>query len=117
MEMTIDGMNGWVVRTNSFRDHTSGGDRLAPAALDQVVSSAGYKREFSLAFSPCLPSHRTCWPFKSVLQILGRITVVRVGVMDDFEPWREFVASALQRDPEYAIVGYASDGPTAIREC
>lgn len=41
-------MNGGVVRTNSFRDHTSGGDRLAPAVLDQVVSSAGYKRELSL---------------------------------------------------------------------
>lgn len=43
--------------------------------------------------------------------------MVRVLVVDNFAPWREFVASALQSDPEYTVVGFASDGPTAITEC
>ena len=43
--------------------------------------------------------------------------MVRVVVVDDFEPWRTFVTLALQSDREYVVVGYASNGLTAIKEC
>lgn len=43
--------------------------------------------------------------------------MVRVLVVDDFAPWREFVTSALQSDPQYEVVGLVSDGAAAITEC
>ena len=45
------------------------------------------------------------------------VGAVRVLIVDDFQPWRNFVASALQSDPQYLVVGFASDGLTAIKEC
>lgn len=36
--------------------------------------------------------------------------------MDDFERWRRFVASLLQRYPQWEIVGEASDGLEAIQK-
>jgi len=51
------------------------------------------------------------------IHLVWRITVVRVLVVDDFAPWQEFVTSALQSDPQYEVVGFVSDGATAITEC
>jgi DNA-binding NarL/FixJ family response regulator len=36
--------------------------------------------------------------------------------VDDFKPWRRFVVSALQSQPEYQIVGEASEGPEAVEQ-
>lgn len=35
-------------------------------------------------------------------------------MVDDFEPWRSFVRSALEKQPQLQIVGEAVDGLTAI---
>jgi DNA-binding NarL/FixJ family response regulator len=43
--------------------------------------------------------------------------LVRVLVVDDLYSWQQFIASALQSDPEYTVVGFASDGLEAIRLC
>jgi len=37
-------------------------------------------------------------------------STVRVLVVDDYEPWRRFVRSALHKRPELEVVGEASDG-------
>jgi len=37
-------------------------------------------------------------------------------VVDDYEPWRRFVFSALQKRPELQIVGEASDGLEAVQK-
>ena len=40
----------------------------------------------------------------------------RILVVDDYEPWQGFVATMLQRDPEFQIVGKASDGLMAVEK-
>jgi len=37
-------------------------------------------------------------------------------VVDDYEPWRRFVCSALGKRPELKIVGEASDGLQAVQK-
>jgi DNA-binding NarL/FixJ family response regulator len=37
-------------------------------------------------------------------------------VVDDFEPWRDFVRSALEKQPEIQVVGEASDGLKAVQK-
>jgi DNA-binding NarL/FixJ family response regulator len=46
----------------------------------------------------------------------GRMSVIRVLVVDDFEPWRLFVASTLQKRPGLRIVCEASDGLQAVHK-
>ena len=41
---------------------------------------------------------------------------VRVLVVDDFEAWRRFVCSTLQKNPELQVVGEASDGLEAVHK-
>jgi len=41
---------------------------------------------------------------------------VRVLVVDDFEPWRDFVRSELQTQPGLQVVGEASDGLEAVQK-
>ena len=43
------------------------------------------------------------------------MTKIRVLVVDDFDAWRRFVCSALQKNPELQIVGEASDGLEAVQ--
>lgn len=40
----------------------------------------------------------------------------RILVVDDYEPWRRWVCSALQKQPEFQIVGEVSDGSDAVRK-
>ena len=42
--------------------------------------------------------------------------LIRVLVVDDFKPWHHFVAAALESDPRYKVVGFASDGSGAIEQ-
>jgi DNA-binding NarL/FixJ family response regulator len=47
----------------------------------------------------------------------GRLqSIVRILVVDDYEPWRRFVASTLQKRPELQIVGEAADGIEAVQK-
>jgi DNA-binding NarL/FixJ family response regulator len=41
---------------------------------------------------------------------------IHILMVDDFEPWRCFVYSILQKNPELQIIGEVSDGITAVRE-
>jgi two-component system nitrate/nitrite response regulator NarL len=41
---------------------------------------------------------------------------VRVLVVDDYEPFRRFVRSTLQKRPELQIIGEASDGLEAVQK-
>jgi DNA-binding NarL/FixJ family response regulator len=43
-------------------------------------------------------------------------SIVRVLVVDDYEPWRHFVFSALRKSPALEIVGEASDGLDAVQK-
>jgi len=43
------------------------------------------------------------------------MSIVRVLVVDDYEPFRRFVCSTLERKPEFQIVGETSDGLDAVR--
>jgi DNA-binding NarL/FixJ family response regulator len=43
-------------------------------------------------------------------------STIRVLVVDDFEPWRRFVHSMLQKQPELQIVGDVSDGLEAVHK-
>ena len=44
----------------------------------------------------------------------ARVSKVRVLVVDDFEAWRRFVCSTLQKNPELQVIGEASDGLEAV---
>jgi DNA-binding NarL/FixJ family response regulator len=41
---------------------------------------------------------------------------VRILIVEDFEPWRQFLHSFVQRNPAWQIVGEASDGLEAIEK-
>jgi DNA-binding NarL/FixJ family response regulator len=41
---------------------------------------------------------------------------IRVLVVDDYEPWRRFVHSTLQKASELRVIGEASDGLEAIQK-
>jgi DNA-binding NarL/FixJ family response regulator len=41
---------------------------------------------------------------------------IHVLVVDDYEPWRRFVVSALQKEPEFHIAGEACDGLEAVQK-
>jgi len=41
---------------------------------------------------------------------------VRILLVDDFGPWRTSVASVLQENPQWQIIGEASDGLEAIQK-
>jgi len=45
-----------------------------------------------------------------------RIGSTRVLVVDDYEPWRQFVCGALESQPELEVIGQASDGAEAVRQ-
>lgn len=49
---------------------------------------------------------RMCLPFSTV----------KIVVIDDYEVWRRFVASALQEKPGFQIVGDAADGLEAVQK-
>jgi DNA-binding NarL/FixJ family response regulator len=44
------------------------------------------------------------------------VSPVRILVVDDYEPWRRYVSTALQTKPEFEIVGEAIDGLEAVRK-
>jgi DNA-binding NarL/FixJ family response regulator len=41
--------------------------------------------------------------------------LVRILVVDDFEPWRRFVQSVFRGIPDFEIVGESADGLEAVR--
>lgn len=43
-------------------------------------------------------------------------STVKILIAEDFEPWRDFVASHLERNPDWQIVCQASDGLEAIEK-
>jgi len=43
-------------------------------------------------------------------------STIRVLVVDDYEPWRRFVCSTLQKRPELQVVGEVSDGLEAVQQ-
>ena len=44
------------------------------------------------------------------------IRAVNIMLVDDFEPWRNFAASLLQKNPAWQIVSEASDGLEALQK-
>lgn len=42
--------------------------------------------------------------------------IVRVVVVDDFEPWRRLICSALQEQPEFQVIAEVSDGQAAVQK-
>ena len=43
-------------------------------------------------------------------------STIRVLVVDDYEPWRRFVCTVLQKYPELEIVGEVGDGLEAVQK-
>jgi DNA-binding NarL/FixJ family response regulator len=43
-------------------------------------------------------------------------SLIRILVVDDYEPWRRFILTTLQTQPELAIIGQVSDGLEAVRQ-
>jgi DNA-binding NarL/FixJ family response regulator len=46
----------------------------------------------------------------------SQLASIRVLVVDDFEPFREFVRLTLSERPELEVIGEASDGPEAVQK-
>ena len=43
------------------------------------------------------------------------VSVARVLIVDDFELWKDFVIGLLKEQPDFSIVGIASDGLQAVQ--
>jgi len=41
---------------------------------------------------------------------------IRILVVEDYEPWRRYYATALQKEPELQVIGEVSDGLEAVRK-
>jgi len=42
--------------------------------------------------------------------------LVRILIVDDYEPWRRFVSATLQKQPNFQIIGGAADGLEAVQK-
>ena len=42
--------------------------------------------------------------------------VVRILVVDDFEPWRRFISTAVEQEPQLLLIGEVSDGLEAVQK-
>jgi len=42
--------------------------------------------------------------------------LIRILVVDDYEPWRRFILTTLQQQPELAIIGQVSDGLEGVKQ-
>src|SRR5450432_519317 len=42
--------------------------------------------------------------------------IVRILLVDDFGPWRNFVASLIQKNPEWQVISEVSDGLEAVQK-
>jgi len=42
--------------------------------------------------------------------------VVRILVVDDFEPWRRFISTAIEQEPQLLLIGEVSDGLEAVQK-
>ena len=47
---------------------------------------------------------------------LGRPSVIRVLIVEDFQPFREFVCSTLAKRPELQVIAEVSDGLEAVQK-
>jgi DNA-binding NarL/FixJ family response regulator len=45
-----------------------------------------------------------------------RLSTIRILVVDDFEPWRRFVSSMVQKETDLEIVGEVSNGIEAVQK-
>jgi DNA-binding NarL/FixJ family response regulator len=62
-------------------------------------------------------AHNACPRSEPELQLTRQPTHrAKILLVDDFEPWRRFVASMLQQNPQWQIIGEASDGLEAIQK-
>ena len=50
----------------------------------------------------------------SLEKAIGNKLVIRVLVVDDFAPWRDFVFERLRENHKLRIIGVASDGLEAV---
>jgi DNA-binding NarL/FixJ family response regulator len=41
---------------------------------------------------------------------------VRILVVDDYEPWRDFIVNTLKKEPGLEVIGQVSDGSTAVQQ-
>jgi DNA-binding NarL/FixJ family response regulator len=41
---------------------------------------------------------------------------IRVLVVDDYEPWRRYFSTAIQKQPELQVIGQVSDGLEAVQQ-
>jgi chemotaxis response regulator CheB len=41
---------------------------------------------------------------------------IRVLVVEDYEPWRRYVSTALQKQTELLVIGEVSDGLEAVQQ-
>jgi two-component system nitrate/nitrite response regulator NarL len=46
-----------------------------------------------------------------------QLGLVRILVVDDFEPWRRSIISIIEEDPELQVIQEASDGLEAVQMC
>ena len=45
-----------------------------------------------------------------------RMSLVRILIVDDFDPWKGFVIARLHERPDLQIVGFAADGLQAVQQ-
>lgn len=53
--------------------------------------------------------------FRDSLSVEGVPKLIRIVVVDDFAPWREYACSALEKEPQFHIVAAVSDGLEAVQ--
>jgi DNA-binding NarL/FixJ family response regulator len=83
---------------------------IASAGFDLILSKHEGLAKLAEAINELLE------PPPSRATLGGRVPTVRILVVDDFEPVRQFVYAKLGKRPDLQVVGEASDGPEAIQK-
>ena len=55
------------------------------------------------------------WHWKQE-KAISNPSIIRILIVDDFAPWRRFVSAIAQTEPEWHVIGEASDGMEAVRK-
>ena len=70
----------------------------------------------SLPYSNCLNSSATKPPLRNDAERNKSKQSVRILVVDDHEPFRQFICSMLEKPPEWQVIAEASDGLQAVHK-
>src|SRR5215469_1582838 len=84
--------------------------------FDKTGSQSGFCGHHTNIYFARPPLRSTKWLYANARKDNVVERTARILVVDDYEPWRRFIRSALRKRPELKLVGEMSDGLQAVQK-